>query len=118
MSAEVNDGSDRLRNENDPIGESPVLQRRDPASERGGYNGTGQLVVGHRRMADVSREKNFFFVFAGNDQLAVRERAGSERRIDDGMVSPRRELITLCLLKAESPAAIIVRSDVRNCVGL
>src|SRR3569833_240853 len=69
-------------------------------------------------MADVRGDENLRLLLTGNDQLAIGQRSGRERRVDMHTVSPALQPGALVVREAETPTPTIVGRDVRYCVRL
>ena len=118
MPGEVDDRTDRLRHEDEPVGEPSRRAGREPLPEGRGEHRPGKLVVGHRGMADIRREEHLVGTLAGNHQIGVVEPTRPERAVDPRPVTTRSQGRSLPMREAESPRFAVVRGDERDCVGL
>ena len=118
IAAGVRDGTDGFRGEDDAVGVVPGGKALDPSGQSRGHDRPGELIVGQARVAHVGAQEDLIGGLAGNDQLAVGERAFDVLGVDDGAVGPGLELLPLLVGEAEAPVGVVVTRDERDCVRL
>jgi hypothetical protein len=65
-------------------------------------------------MTGVGREEDLVLRLARKQHLAVGDRSGGERRVDDDAIVARRERVQLSSAHAEPPPFLVVRGSVRD----
>ena len=86
--------------------------------ERPEQHDAGEVVVGERRMAHVRGEQELGVARAGEVDLARRQRAVLERRVDDDVVVAVLERLELPPAHAEPPLLLPVRRPVGDQLGV
>ena len=90
----------------------PVREHR---GELGEERDPGEIVVRERGVAHVGAEQDLVLALPGKEALAVRQRSGRERAVDDDLVERVvLELVERPRRQAEPPRARVVRRPVRD----
>ena len=117
VAAEPGEDADRAGREDEPVG-VPVGPSGEPRRQLHRDGQPAQVVVGQGRVTDVGGDDHLLVAVPGDEQLAVDQLAGLERRVDDHVVLAVLERVRCTLRQTESPVAVVVAGAVGDPVGV